>query len=183
MIVVTKALLLVDIQQDYFPGGKMELHNADGAAAQAGALLARFRSAQLPIVHVRHVSEEPGAGFFLPDTDGIEFHPAVRPVPGERIITKHTPNSFLRTDLGEYLASTGIKTLVIAGMMTHMCIDSTARAASDEGFECVVVADACATCDQDFAGTTVDAPRVHAAFLAALNGTFVNVLTLDELDA
>lgn len=181
MLVVTTALVLVDIQQDYFPGGRMELHQSEAAAVTAGRLLRRFRSAGLPVVHVRHVSEESNAGFFLPDTTGIEFHPEVRPEPGELVITKHTPNSFVRTGLGGHLASIDVRTLVIAGMMTHMCVDSTTRAASDEGFECVVVSDACATCDQSFAGTTVGATLVHAAFLAALDGTFATVSTLDEV--
>jgi len=181
MLVVTQALLLVDIQRDYFPGGRMELHRSEAAAVQAGLLLGRFRSAGLPVVHVRHVSEESDAGFFLPDTTGIEFHDAVRPSPGEVVITKHTPNSFVRTDLSEHLFSMGVETLVIAGMMTHMCIDSTTRAASDAGFECVVVSDACATCDQVFEGTSIGATAVHMAFLAALDGTFATVKPLDEV--
>jgi len=178
---VTTALLLVDLQNDYFPGGRMELHDADAAVQQAARLLAHFRSTGAPVVHVRHVAVESDATFFLPDTEGVEIHRLVVPGAGEALVTKHTPNSFLGTDLKERLATMGVTNLVIAGMMTHMCIDSTTRAASDEGFECVVVADACATREQSFAGVRVDAVNVHAAFLAALSGTFATVLPLSEV--
>jgi nicotinamidase-related amidase len=178
---MTTALLLVDIQNDYFPGGRMQLHNSDAAAKQAQRLLAHFRSTNQPVVHVRHVATEPDATFFLPDTEGVEFQTLVAPEPGETVITKHTPNSFHETRLRQHLDAIGVHCLVIAGMMTHMCIDSTTRAASDEGFDCVVVADACATRSQTFGGLTVEAESVHAAFLAALSGTFASVQPLAEV--
>ncbi len=168
------SLLLIDIQNDYFPGGRMALHEPERAATHAAALLAHFRERAWPVVHVRHVATEPDATFFLPNTEGAEIHSSVAPVAGEPVVVKQYPNSFLSTNLRDHLAGEDTS-LVIAGMMTHMCVDSTVRAASDLGFTCVVVADACATCDQSYDGTTVGAPQVHAAFLAALNGTFASV--------
>jgi len=178
---MTTALLIIDIQNDYFPGGRMELHGADAAGLQASRLLAHFRSSGQPTIHVRHIANDPAATFFLPDTVGAEIHPLVKPEQGEMVITKHTPNSFHETDLKAHLDAHGIDRLVIAGMMTHMCVDSSVRAASDAGFECVVVADACATREQTYAATTVAAESVQAAFLAALSGTFATVRSLSEV--
>src|SRR5690606_12608546 len=142
---MTQALVIVDIQNDYFPGGTMALEGSPEAAAQAAKLLAAFRAKGLPVVHVQHLSTRPGATFFLPDTKGAEINEAVAPRTGEKLVVKHTPSSFRGTDLLEHLKSVGADQLVIAGMMTHMCIDSTVRAAFDLGFACTLAHDACAT--------------------------------------
>ena len=168
------ALVLVDMQNDYFPGGRMELHGADLAVGNAANLLTHFRHHDWPVVHVQHVATEPDATFFLPATPGVEIHRLVAPVAGEPVVVKHHPNAFLDTDLYDHLA-VGDGSLVIVGMMTHMCVDSTTRAASDLGFACAVVADACATRDLSDGVQTVGARQVHAAFLAALHGTFAQV--------
>src|SRR5205814_10469196 len=94
-----RALLIIDIQNDYFPSGKMELEGADAAAANASKALARFRNDGAPIFHVRHLSTRPGATFFLPGTSGAEIHASVRPQGGERVIEKNFPNSFRATEL------------------------------------------------------------------------------------
>lgn len=178
---MTTALLLIDIQNDYFPGGHMALAGPEAAADRASALLARCRTLGHPVVHVRHVADRPGATFFLPDTEGALIHPAVEPAPGEVVIEKHRPNAFVDTTLAHHLEVIGATELVIAGMMTHMCVDSTTRAASERGFDCVVVADACATRDQTFNGVLVGADLVHAAFLAALDGTFATVASSSDV--
>lgn len=177
------ALLLVDIQNDYFPGGAMEVVGADAAATQAAALLAAFRARSLPVVHVQHIATRPGATFFLPDTPGAEIHPVVAPLPGEPVFRKHFPNSFRETPLLEFLRTAGISRLAIAGMMTHMCIDSTTRAAAELGFSCVLCHDACATRALAFNGVGVAAAQVQAAYLAALNGLFAKVVSSSELRA
>jgi len=177
------ALLLIDIQNDYFPGGTMELVGADRAAAQAAALLARFREGAWPVVHVRHVATRPTATFFRPGTPGAEIHPSVAPTAGETVITKNFPNSFRETSLLAALRAAEIDTLVIAGMMTHMCVDTTVRAAADLGFACTVVHDACATRDLSFDGRSVTAADVQCAYMAALNGSFAKVLSAAEVGA
>jgi nicotinamidase-related amidase len=139
------ALVLVDIQQDYFPGGRMEVVGAVEASRAAKKLLGHFREKNLPIVHVQHISTRTGSTFFLPNTKGINIHESVSPLPNETVIKKHFPNSFRDTDLQKYLGSQGIKELVICGMMSHMCIDATVRAAFDRGYTCIVIHDACAT--------------------------------------
>jgi nicotinamidase-related amidase len=172
------ALLVIDLQNDYFPGGAMELEGADAAAAKA---LAKFREQGRPIIHVRHVSVRPGSTFFLPGTPGAEIHAGVRPKPGEAVIEKNFPNSFRGTDLQKQLEGLGVKDLVVAGMMTHMCVDATVRHAADLGYKITLLADACATRAQKFAGETVPARQVHAAFLAALNGFYARVVDLHDL--
>lgn len=175
------ALLIIDIQNDYFPGGSMELVGPIEAGARAQRALALFRERSWPVVHVRHVAVEPEATFFRPDTPGAEIHPCVSPLPGESIIEKHFPNAFRETPLLEHLRGHDVTRLVIVGMMTHMCIDTSVRAAADLGFECLLAHDACATLAQSFGGVTVSAENVQVAFLAALDGTFAEVLSVDEL--
>ena len=180
---MTKALLLIDIQNDYFPGGAMELVNSSLAAVKAGKLLQVFRQEALPIIHIQHVSVRPGATFFLPDTVGVEIHESVAPADGETVFQKYYPNSFRATPLLEHLRDCRISELVIAGMMTHMCVDSTTRAATDLGFQPILAHDACATRALSFGGATVSAEDVQRAFIAALNGLFAKVLSVEEICA
>lgn len=175
------ALLIIDIQNDYFPGGAMELAGSIEAGARAGKLLEAFRGKGLPVIHVQHISTRPGASFFVPGTSGVEIHPSVSPRTDETIIQKNFPNSFRGTPLLQHLRDKDITRLVVAGMMTQMCVDSTVRAAADLGFECLLAHDACATRDLSFGGVAVPAASVHAAFLAALNGLFARVQAVDEL--
>jgi nicotinamidase-related amidase len=107
----------------------------------------------------------------------------VAPLASERVITKHFPNSFRGTQLAELLRASKVERLAIAGMMTHMCIDATTRAAADLGFECQLAHDACATRDLAFGGSKVAAKDVHTAFLASLNGAFAKVLAAREIAA
>lgn len=174
------ALVVIDIQNDYFPGGAMEVEGSVEASAKTRGLLERFRAKKLPIFHVRHFSVRPGATFLLPDTPGSEIHDVVAPLPGEPVIIKNFPNSFRETDLLARLQKGGITDLVIAGMMSQMCIDATTRAAFDLGFSCTVVHDACAARKVAFAGAVVPAAQVHAAFMAALGAVYARVVSAAE---
>jgi nicotinamidase-related amidase len=174
------ALVIIDIQNDYFPGGAMELEGAEAAGAKAGAALAAFRAKKLPVFHVRHLSVRPGATFFIPGTPGAEVHASVAPAAGEAVIEKNFPNSFRATGLKQRLDDAGIKHLVVAGMMTQMCVDSSVRAAADLGYRVTLLSDACATRAQSFGGESVPAAQVQRAFLAALNGLFAKVQPTDE---
>jgi nicotinamidase-related amidase len=175
-----EALLLIDIQNDYFPGGAMECVGMEEATDAAAALLEMFRRDEKPVFFIRHISVREGAGFFLPGTRGSEIHDRVAPVPGEAVIEKNFPNSFFQTELLAALGEKGVSECVICGAMSHMCIDATTRAAREAGFACTVVEDACATRDLVFSGKTVPAASVHAAFMAALNGMYARVVTLEE---
>jgi nicotinamidase-related amidase len=176
------ALVLIDIQNDYFPGGRMELVGAEAAGRAAAGLLERFRAAGLPVIHVRHESAQPGAAFFLPGTPGAAIHACVAPREKEPVMRKHFPSSFRDTALMEHLRGCKAARLTFCGMMTHMCVDTTVRAAFDLGFECRLAADACATRDLDWGGRVVAAADVQAAYLAALGAVFARVAPASELD-
>ena len=180
---MTIALVIVDIQNDYFPGGAMENVGATEAAKQAALLLGAFRSKSLPVIHIQHLSTRPGATFFVPGTPGAEIHESVRPWSGESLFQKHFPSAFRETPLLEHLRNEKISRLAIAGMMTHMCIDTTTRAAADLGFACQLAQDACATRALTFNGVQVPAQSVQAAYLAGLNGPFAKVMPASEIAA
>ncbi len=174
------ALLIIDIQNDYFPGGKMELVEPLAAAKKAHALLQCFREHGGRHIHIQHESIRPGATFFLPGSTGMDIHESVAHFVGEPIVYKHYPNAFRETNLLEILQGWGVQRVVVCGMMTHMCVDATTRAAADLGFEVLVAADACATRPLAFGGVEVPAAQVHAAFLAALK-SYGQVLTTEEI--
>lgn len=180
---MNSCLLLVDLQNDYFPGGKMELVDTETAAANAQRLLTLFRQNQQPIVHIQHLALQPGATFFLPGTDGAKINPLVAPQEGEFVVVKNYPNSFRETGLLEILQKAEINNLVICGAMSHMCIDATARAAFDLGFNSIVAEDACATKDLTFNDRTIKSADVHAAFMAALAAPYAKVVSVAEFIA
>ncbi len=174
-------LLLIDIQNDYFPGGKMELEGSLLASEQAKKVLTFFRGKNWPLIHIQHLSARPGATFFIPGTEGVEIHPNVRPLTGELVIQKYFPNSFRNTPLLEELKKEGVDHLIIAGMMTHMCVEATTRAAFDHGFQCTVLHNACATRSLTFGDETVPARQVQAAFLAALGAVYAKIVSADDM--
>ena len=176
------ALLLIDIQKDYFPGGRMELVKPLDAAKKAYELLQCFREHDQKHVHIQHVATKPDATFFIRGTDGTDIHDSVAHFEGEPLVIKHYPNSFRETNLLELLKSWNIERIIITGMMTHMCVDATARAAADSGFQVIVAEDACATRDLKYGDTVILAEHVHKAFLAALK-SYGQVMTTDEVIA
>jgi len=162
------ALLIIDIQNDYFPGGKFPLVNALEAAKKAYELLQCFREHGGYHIHIQHISKKPDATFFISGDRGTDIHDSVAHFEGEPIVYKHEPNSFMNTNLLELLRGWEVERVVITGMMTHMCVDASARAAADLGFKVILAEDACATLDLKYGDTTIPAEHVHKAFLAAL---------------
>lgn len=175
-----KALLLIDIQNDYFPSGRKTLMGSDIASENAKMVLESCRKEGIPVIHVQHINYREGAQFFLPETTGIDIHENVKPLAGEKVITKQYPNSFRETELLEYLQSLEIRELIICGMMTHMCIDTTVRAAKDLKFINLLIGDACATLDLEINNKKIAAENVQNAFLSALNYSFATVITTQE---
>jgi nicotinamidase-related amidase len=175
-----RALVLIDIQNDYFPGGKWTLSGIDAAADNAANLLAAARAAGDLVIHVRHEFPAADAPFFAAGTGGAQIHHKVQQLPAETVVTKHQVNSFRETDLKAILDQHGIEELIICGAMSHMCVDAGVRAASDLGYKCIVVHDACATRDQEFEGTVVPAADVHAAFMSALRFGYAQLITTEE---
>ena len=177
---MTTALLLIDIQNDYFPGGKMELEGSLEASLRAREILAFFREKAWPLVHIQHVAIRPGATFFLPDTEGVKIHQNVEPLLGEVVFQKNYPNSFRDTPLLEHFREKQVDQVVVCGMMTHMCVDATVRAAFDYGLNVTVVHDACATRALTFGEQTIPGAQVHGAFLAALGAIYAKVVSAAE---
>jgi nicotinamidase-related amidase len=177
---IKKALLIIDIQNDYFEGGANPLVGSLEASINAKMLLKDFREKSLPVIHIQHFSTRAGSTFFIPNTKGVEIHENVMPISEEKVIAKNYPNSFRETDLLDYLKSNNITDLVICGMMTQMCVDATTRAAKDFGFSCVVIGDACATKDLEIQGKNVAASEVQKSFLAALNYFYSTVKNTNE---
>src|SRR5436190_22037186 len=178
---MSRALVVVDIQNDYFPGGANPLDRPEAAAANARSLLDAFRASGGRVVHVKHVWDAPDALYLRPDTPGGEINEVVAPQPGEPVIEKAFPNSFLQTSLDRDLRAAGVDSLVVYGMMTSMCVDATVRAAVDLGYDVGVAHDACATMPLEFHGRRIEAPDVHAAFLAALADGYAVVGSAAEL--
>ncbi len=174
------SLLIIDIQNDYFPGGKMELVKPLEAANKAYELLQCFREHGQHHVHIQHVSTKPTATFLRPDGHGAEIHDSVAHFEGEPLVTKHFPNTFRETNLLDLLRAEQTERVVITGMMTHMCVDATARAAADLGFQGIVVEDACTTHDIKYGATVIPADHVHKAFLAALK-SYGQVMTAEQV--
>ncbi len=174
------ALLMLEIQNDYFPNGRTPLERSIEACNRAEIVLHACRNKKLPVIHIQHVSTQPDATYFLPCTKGTEFYHTVQPVKGETIIKKHYPNSFKDTSLLNHLIKNQINHLVICGMMTHSAIDATVRAAFDLGFSCTVLQDACTARQLEFNHSVIPAQNVHYAFLAALQNSYASVMSTDD---
>ena len=171
-----EALLIIDVQKDYFKNGKMELKNSEEALANIKLVLNKFRESNKDVIFIKHISNREGAGFFLANTDGVNIHTEITPLDSEKVIEKNYPNSFRETELLEYLKTKNIDTLVITGMMTQMCVDSTTRAAKDFDYECIVLGDNCATRDFIFEDNLVKAEDIQKSFLTALSYYYAKVM-------
>jgi len=163
------ALLLIDIQDFYFPGGALPLENPEAAGINAGLLLQDFRSRGELVVHVRHEFEPGGS-----------IHDFVSPVDGEMVFSKKDVNAFLNTGLKAYLDEQNVTKLVICGMQTHMCVEAAVRAAHDYGYEVLLVRDACATRALQYDDKIITAENVHLSTLNTLSGNYCRIVTTDE---
>ncbi|MFC3228991.1 cysteine hydrolase family protein [Marinibaculum pumilum] len=169
-----RAILVVDLQNEYFPAGKLPLVGIEGAAANAAKVIATARDKGDLIVNIRH--ERPGGPIFEPGSTGAEINDLVAPAPGEAVITKNFPNSFRETGLHDLLQEKGIEDVVVVGAMSQMCVDATVRAAADLGYGTTTIHDACACPDVEFGAAKVPAAQVHAAIMAALGFAYGEVV-------
>lgn len=170
------ALIIVDLQEDYFEGGKMALQNTALAAENALQLLKHFRKSQQSVIHIQHIFADDSAGFFAPDDAGSDIHPTLIPADGEELVLKSEVNSFKGTSLETVLINKGIKNLVICGAMAQMCIDAIVRHAADAGYQCTVVEDACAAPNISRQGVDISGEQVQQAMMAALEFAYADVV-------
>lgn len=170
-----EALIIIDVQNDYFPGGACELYKAYEAEKRIIALIDESRKTGREIVYIKHINP-PDDTFFIEGTWGCEISERIKPLPGDKVIVKYFPNSFLDTELDPYLKEKGIEKLIVCGMMTHMCVDTTVRAAMDYGYKVDLAADGCATMDLETLGEVIPAEVVQKTFIAALDGIFAEII-------
>ncbi|KQN00200.1 Isochorismatase [Sphingomonas sp. Leaf230] len=176
-----RALIVIDLQNEYEANGKLPLEKLDQAVTNATRVIGAARDGHETIVHIRH--ETPGSDDapFAVGTNGTRIIEAVAPIDGETVLTKHYPNAFRDTGLKVLLDEAGVEDVLIVGAMSHMCIDATARAAFDFGYGVTVVGDACATRALSNDGVEVPAEQVHTAFMAALAFAYGSVVSTADL--
>jgi nicotinamidase-related amidase len=174
------ALILIDLQraiEDPAWARDGERNNPE-AEANVGRLLAHWRAAAWPIVHIRHDSREPGSTY-RPGQPLHDFQPATAPRPGETVLGKTTGSAFLSTDLAARVH--GLP-LVIAGVITNNSVESTVRSAGDLGFAVTLAHGACYTFGRrDWRGVARTASEVHAMSLSNLDGEYCRVLSTSEI--
>ena len=175
-----QALILIDIQNDYFPQGKWPLDGVEAAADKAAQVLQAFRQAGDAVIHVRHEFEGDNAPFFTPGSEGAHLHAKVLNQGDEPVVLKHFVNAFRQTNLRALLEQRSITDLVVVGSMSHMCVDAVVRAAADFGYKVTVIHDACATRDQEFNGQVIPAAQVHGAYMAALAFGYAGVMSAQQ---
>lgn len=172
------ALVLIDCQNTYREG-IMQLEGVEPALKECAALLKRARDAGAPVIHIRH-DAGPGSPYDVRAEIGA-ISDIVAPAAGEKVITKAYPSSFEQTDLDAELKRLGVTDLVLAGFMTHVCVNSTARAAFNHGYRPTVVGNATATrALPNPLGGELSAQAVHTGALAALADIFAIVVPSGE---
>jgi nicotinamidase-related amidase len=174
------ALVLIDLQNEYL-AGPIAVTGAAGAVTNAARLLKAARDAGAPIFHIAHRGR--GGSLFDREAERGQIVAALAPASGERLIEKGMPNAFAGTDLHTRLEAAGRKNLILCGFMTHMCVSSTARAATDLGYRVTIDASACGTRDlPDGKGGIIPAATLHEVSLAALADRFAIVArSADEI--
>lgn len=175
-----RGLIVVDLQNEYLPTGKLPLSGIEAATTKAARTIADARSKGIPVFHIRHEFVNDDAPAFIPGTEGVEIQPDVAPIDDEPVIVKNYINSFRETDLKQQLDAQNVEEVVVVGAMSHMCVDAVVRAAVDMGYPTTVLHDACATLDLTFNGVTVPAAQVHAAMMAALEFGYGTITSTDE---
>ena len=173
-----RAILVVDLQNEYWPTGNMPLEGIEAAAENAARVIAHARTKGDLVVNIRH--EIPGGPIFVPGSTGAQINDVVTPAGDEAVITKNFPNSFRDTGLKALLDENGVRDVIVIGAMSHMCIDATTRAANDHGFATTTIHDACATRDIEFGGQTAPAAHVHTAIMGALAFLYGDVVSTQD---
>jgi len=175
-----KALIIIDMQNDYFKNGSMELAGINDALDQTNKLIKYAREKEYKIYFVQHFALKKEATFFVPNTQGVKLHNDFD-IQNDMIIEKNYPNSFRDTKLQNELQKENINALIICGAMTHMCIDTTVRTGFDLGYKCELISDACATKDLIFKDEIVKAHDVQKSYMGALGSVFCEVKDTNKM--
>ena len=175
-----RGLVVVDLQNEYLPTGKLPLSGIEAAVANASRVIRHARDTGIPVFHIRHESDSEDAPFFIKGSSGVEIQQAVAPDGQEPVVVKKHINAFRETDLKQQLDAFNVQDIVVIGAMSHMCIDAVVRAAADMGYPVTVLHDACATLDLTFRGVNVPASQTHAAMMAAFEFGYATVKSVDD---
>ena len=175
-----QGLVVIDLQNEYLPSGKLPLTGIEAAVKNASRVISHARSSGIPVFHIRHESNDESATIFIKGSIGAEIQPAVTPAGEEPVIVKKYINAFRETDLKHQLDAFGVQDIVVIGAMSHMCIDAVVRAAVDMGYPVTMLHDACATLDLSFRGVNVPAAHAHATIMAAVEFGYGSVKSVDE---
>ncbi len=179
----SSALVVIDFQMEYFDGGKLFIPDGPAAMARANELIAFADAHRMPVFHVQHIGPEGGA-LFAKGGAQVDIHPDITPGPRHALVHKTTASSFASTDLHQRLQAKGIKTLIICGLMTHMCVSTTARDARPLGYQVLVAGDACATRNiEAWDGGVVDHRALHRAALTEVADSFGEILPTARISA
>lgn len=174
------ALLVIDFQQEYFTG-RLPIPDGQKALNKARELIAFADKARIPVYQIQHIAPT-GSAVFALDGEGVKFHPQMLPRAGDTVLQKTTVSVFGSTELDRLLKEKGIKTVIIAGLMTHACVAGGARDAAPLGYQVVVASDASATRSITRAdGSSIDANSLHRAALASVEDTFGDVMTTAQI--
>lgn len=177
---VNAALLIIDVQQG-FDDSLWGRQNNPLAEANIVRLLEAWRDRQWPIIHVQHQSRFAGSPLH-PTNPGYALKAQVRPLPGETLITKQVNSAFIGTSLETLLRQRHITTLVVTGLTTNHCVETTVRMAGNLGFLTYLVSDATATFDRMGPdGRLHRAEDIHTISLTSIHGEFAQVMTTDEV--
>lgn len=175
---MTQALLVIDVQNEYVTGGLPITHPpVEGSLERIGAAVDAANAAGLLVVLVRHTEPDPAGGLFVAGTPGWDLHAVVAQRPHTAVVDKTLPGSFTGTDLEGLLHDHGIGHVVVAGYMTHMCVDTTTRQAMHLGLEATVLEDATGTID---VSDDLPAALVHRVELGVLGDGFASVVTTEQ---
>jgi nicotinamidase-related amidase len=177
------ALIVIDFQMEYFAGGRLVIPDGMAAMANAKRLIAFADAHGMLVIHVQHLGPA-GGPLFAADSGKAAFHSDIAPGAQHVTIQKTTSSSFASTDLHHRLQARKIKTLIICGLMTHMCVSTTARDARPLGYQVLVAGDACATRDiAAWDGGVVDHATLHRAALTEVSDSFAEVLPAAAITA
>lgn len=175
-----QAILIIDLQNEYLPTGKLPLVGIEKAVENSAKVIADGREKGIQVIHIQHIFANEEMPVFEPGSVGIEIQTTVAPAKDEVVIVKNYVNSFLDTNLKQLLEENGVKELIVAGAMSHLCVDAAVRAAADFGYKVTVIHDACATMDLEFNGVKVPAANVHATLMAAFAFAYAEVISTDD---
>ncbi|KAI9358462.1 Isochorismatase-like protein [Pilaira anomala] len=181
---MTEALIVVDVQNDYFPDGKLPTWKPVETAEAIAKLIKKFRGDGKEVIFIKHImkkKQEEKFPFFIRGSYGTEIHDIVKPLPNEKIFEKEEVSAFHRTDLKDYLSSTGITHLMVVGMMIHNCVNATVYSAVEAGFPSLVVDECVNTMDQPLYGEIVKAEEIKKAFLTGIQFVFSTVHKLEDV--